>query len=215
MPVTPTSPPRRRDGEATRQRLIRAALELYTTSGFLGTTTPAIAQRAGVAEGTIYRHFSSKEHLLNEVYRGAQRWALRLVKDSEAERLRTPDRLQHIARQLCEVADRDPALIRMLMLSRDERFLDDKSREAGREFRAGLQQVMATGKSDGMVRSGPVELWAAVWIALVGLAVERICQKEWTIDQPQVGQTIEAAWDAIVNRPPAPGTGKGVGTGEG
>ena len=201
MPVSPASPARRRDGEATRQRLIRAALELYTTSGFLGTTTPAIAQRAGVAEGTIYRHFSSKEHLLNEVYRGAQRWALRLVKDSEAERLRTPDRLQHIARQLCEVADRDPALIRMLMLSRDERFLDDKSREAAREFRAGLQQVLATGKSDGMVRNGPVELWAAVWLALVALAVERICQKEWTTDQPQVGQTIEAAWDAIVNRP--------------
>ncbi|HUL71162.1 MAG TPA: TetR/AcrR family transcriptional regulator [Gemmatimonadales bacterium] len=201
MPVSPATPARRRDGEATRQRLIRAALELYTTSGFLGTTTPAIAQRAGVAEGTIYRHFSSKEHLLNEVYRGAQRWALRLVKDSEAERLRTPDRLQHIAHQLCEVADRDPALIRMLMLSRDERFLDEKSREAGREFRAGLQQVLATGKSDGMVRNGPVELWAAVWLALVGLAVERICQKEWTVDQPQVGQTIEAAWDAIVNRP--------------
>ena len=79
-----TSPqPPRRDGEATRQRLLRAALELYTTVGFRATTTPAIAARAGVAEGTIYRHFSGKEHLLNEVFRGAQRWGTTIVKETE------------------------------------------------------------------------------------------------------------------------------------
>ena len=72
--IMTSSQPTRRDGEATRQRLLRAALELYTTVGFRATTTPAIAARAGVAEGTIYRHFSGKEHLLNEVFRGAQRW---------------------------------------------------------------------------------------------------------------------------------------------
>ena len=75
--------PSRRDGEATRQRLLRAALDLYTTVGFRATTTPAIAARAGVAEGTIYRHFSGKEHLLNEVYRNAQRWGAGLVKEAE------------------------------------------------------------------------------------------------------------------------------------
>ena len=54
------APTPRRDGEATRQRLLRAALELFTTTGFRATTTPQIAERAGVDEGTIYRHFSSK-----------------------------------------------------------------------------------------------------------------------------------------------------------
>ena len=76
--------PRRRDGEATRQRLLRAALDLFTTVGFRGTTTPAIASRASVAEGTIYRHFNSKEHLLNEVYRESQRWALGVVRVPQA-----------------------------------------------------------------------------------------------------------------------------------
>ncbi len=80
MPTPATS---RRDGEATRQRLLRAALDLYTTVGFRATTTPAIAARAGVAEGTIYRHFSGKEHLLNEVYRNAQHWGSEIVRDAE------------------------------------------------------------------------------------------------------------------------------------
>jgi AcrR family transcriptional regulator len=84
------APSPRRNGEATRQKLLRAALELYTTAGFRGTTTPEIALRAGVAEGTIYRHFSGKEELLNEVYRGAHRWALNVITDSEDDRLGKP-----------------------------------------------------------------------------------------------------------------------------
>src|SRR5439155_924427 len=65
--------------DLTRQRLIRAALELFTTTGYHLTTTPLIARKAGVAEGTIYRHFDSKQHLLNELYRAAGRWAVRVV----------------------------------------------------------------------------------------------------------------------------------------
>src|SRR3989442_10149044 len=66
-----------------RQRLVHAALGLFSTRGYAATTTAEIARKAGVAEGTIYRHFQSKQHLLNELYRGAARWALRLVREAE------------------------------------------------------------------------------------------------------------------------------------
>jgi AcrR family transcriptional regulator len=191
----------RRDGEATRQRLLRAALDLYTTVGFRATTTPAIAARAGVAEGTIYRHFSGKEHLLNEVYRGAQRWGAGLVSEPEGERpLRTPERLRQIGRRLLDAAARDPSLTRMLLRSRDEQHLDERSREASREFHQALAQVVAGGRSDGLVRQGPVELWTDVWLALVAFASERIGAKEWTLESPQIGLTLDAAWDAIAAR---------------
>jgi AcrR family transcriptional regulator len=197
--ATPTTT--RRDGEATRQRLLRAALDLYTTIGFRATTTPAIAARAGVAEGTIYRHFSGKEHLLNEVYRGAQYWGASLVRDPDGEQQLSPrDRLMEIGRRLLEAAVHDPSLTRMLLRNRDEQHLDERSREAMRDFRAAVQQVVATGSSDGLIRSGPIELWAQVWLALVAFASERIGSKEWTPESPQIGMTLEAAWDAIAAR---------------
>ena len=200
-------PATRRDAEATRQRLLRAGLELFTTTGFQSTTTPEIATRAGVAEGTIYRHFASKDQLLNEVYRGAQRWALRQVKELEGDRaLRPADRLARLARGLAEAADRDPAGLRMLFRPPGDRHLDERSREVHEEFLAGLQQVVAMGKSDGHVRPGPAELWAAVWLALVEFGVLRITTKAWRADDPQVAQVIEAAWDAIAARPSVAGS---------
>ncbi len=190
--------PSRRDGEATRQRLLRSALELYTTIGFRATTTPAIAARAGVAEGTIYRHFSGKEHLLNEVYRDAQRWGTATVREPEVERsLPAPERLRQIARRLLDAAARDPAMVRMLLRARDEQHLDERSRASSRAFREALQQVVAGGKSDALVRQGPAELWTEVWLALVTFATERVGAKEWTPDSSQVTMTLQAAWDAI------------------
>ena len=137
--------PTRRDGEATRQRLLRAALELYTTVGFRATTTPAIAARAGVAEGTIYRHFSGKEHLLNEVFRGRPAVG-RHDRPGEQRGLRArPTRCSRSPGRLLETAARDAALTRMLLRHRDEQHLDEKSREAEREFRDALQHVVADG----------------------------------------------------------------------
>lgn len=203
-PASPNAPPAgtRRDGEATRQRLLRAALELYTTSGLRATTTPEIASRASVAEGTIYRHFNSKEHLLNEVYRGSQRWALTLLKDiEETERsAKAPDRLGRFARRLFEAAERDPAAVRMLLLVREDKALDDKSRDAAREFREALQHLVATGKSDGLVRPGPADLWASVWLNLIAYAAEKVASKEWAPDHPHLGLVVEAAWAAVAGR---------------
>src|SRR5512143_4201414 len=120
------SRPARRDGDATRERLLHAALDLYTTSGFFRTTTPMLAERAGIAEGTIYRHFSSKEHLLNEAWRRAYRAAIELLRALENDRVRkSPDRLGLLGRQLVDLAASDPPLLRMLFATEPEPFLDD------------------------------------------------------------------------------------------
>jgi hypothetical protein len=85
----------------------------------------------------------------------------------------------------------------MVLHFRDDRYLDEKSREAAREVRGALQQVVAAGKSDGLVRPGPADLWVAVWLAVLAFAAERVCTKEWTPDHPQAVQAVEAAWHAI------------------
>lgn len=53
----------------TRGRLLVAAQELIEEGGYAGASVIAIAERAGVAAGTLYRHFASKEELFVEVFR--------------------------------------------------------------------------------------------------------------------------------------------------
>jgi AcrR family transcriptional regulator len=56
---------------ATRDRIVRAALELVARGGYREAQVAAVARRAGVATGTVYRHFPSKADLLTEVFRVA------------------------------------------------------------------------------------------------------------------------------------------------
>jgi AcrR family transcriptional regulator len=49
--------------EKTRKAILRAALELFAKQGFYRTTTKAIASKAGIAEGTLFNYFETKEDL--------------------------------------------------------------------------------------------------------------------------------------------------------
>lgn len=54
---------------STRERLLSAARELVELDGYGGASVLAISERAGVAAGTLYRHFASKEELFVELFR--------------------------------------------------------------------------------------------------------------------------------------------------
>lgn len=57
----------RRAPESRREAVIEAARELFIQHGQSGTSVDAIATRAGVAKGTVYLYFSSKEHIVEAI----------------------------------------------------------------------------------------------------------------------------------------------------
>jgi AcrR family transcriptional regulator len=56
---------------AVRERILRAAHALVAQGGFGAAQVAAVAAEAGVATGTVYRHFASKADLFAEVFRRA------------------------------------------------------------------------------------------------------------------------------------------------
>jgi AcrR family transcriptional regulator len=65
------NPPPKTEDE-TKTRILQAARKLFSQRGYDGTTTRDLAQAAGVAEGTIFRHFENKKTILVEV--ASQGW---------------------------------------------------------------------------------------------------------------------------------------------
>src|SRR5690349_10896911 len=57
--------PGKRDAnkEKTKERILKAALELFRSKGLEGTTTRQISQKAKIAEGTLFNYFKTKEDL--------------------------------------------------------------------------------------------------------------------------------------------------------
>lgn len=61
----------------TRARLFAAAAELFATRGYHGTTVDEIARRAGVAKGTFFVHFATKDAVITKLVRRQTRAALK------------------------------------------------------------------------------------------------------------------------------------------
>src|SRR3954471_22950064 len=70
MPYRPTDRTRAR-AAAARERIVAAALEQLAEGGYASASMVAVARRAGVATGSVYRHFPSKGDLFAEAFRRA------------------------------------------------------------------------------------------------------------------------------------------------
>src|ERR1700759_2910471 len=70
MPYRPTEVTRARDA-AARAAILEAALDQLAEGGYASASVAGIARRAGLATGSVYRHFSGKAELFSEVFRVA------------------------------------------------------------------------------------------------------------------------------------------------
>jgi AcrR family transcriptional regulator len=69
----------------TRERILAAGLEQVADGGYASASVQAVAARAGVATGSVYRHFESKAQLFAEVFNRAAEPELALVQRIAAE----------------------------------------------------------------------------------------------------------------------------------
>jgi AcrR family transcriptional regulator len=90
MPYRPT-PRTEARRSATRERILAAALDQLADGGYASASVQTIAKRAGIATGTLYRHFDSKSALFAEVFRQAAKREL----DAFAEAIKDDGRPTH------------------------------------------------------------------------------------------------------------------------
>jgi AcrR family transcriptional regulator len=96
MPYRPTERTEARKA-ATRERIASAARAQVAEGGYGSASVQSVAERAGVAVGTVYRHFPSKAELFAEVFRRAAQHELDVVIEAVGERARDQDAAERIA----------------------------------------------------------------------------------------------------------------------
>ena len=83
MPYRPTEKTEARKAE-TRERIVSAAIDQLADGGYASASVQTVASRAGVATGSLYRHFPSKSELFAEVFRRASAHEMAVFADATA-----------------------------------------------------------------------------------------------------------------------------------
>lgn len=103
------------DKDLRRNHLLQAAAALFAQTDFEGVTIAGIAQRAGVAKGTAYLYFNSKEAVFLELVQvELVQWEMDLVQALDA--LAPADRMHTVPAAIARTLARRPMLGRLLVL---------------------------------------------------------------------------------------------------
>src|SRR5437660_9703545 len=151
----------------TRERVLRAAQELIEEGGYAGAPVAAIAERAGVAAGTLYRHFESKQELFVEVFRAVCAREERAMRAASAELAAdtAAERLEEVLATFAERALRNPRLAWALIAEPVDPLVDAERLAYRERYAEVIAEELRAGIATGQLPDQSVELTAA---ALVG-----------------------------------------------
>ncbi|HTU98887.1 MAG TPA: helix-turn-helix domain-containing protein [Solirubrobacteraceae bacterium] len=152
----------------TRERLLSAARDLIEEGGYGAASVLAIAERAGVAAGTLYRHFASKEELFVEVFRSVcerEESAMRAAAAALPESATAQQRLQAVLGTFARRALRNPRLAWALIAEPVDPRVDAERIAYRARYAELIAAGLAAGIAAGELPEQNVDLTAA---ALVG-----------------------------------------------
>jgi AcrR family transcriptional regulator len=155
------SPRRSRRSAELRERLFRAALDLFAKKGFAETTVEDITNAADVGKGTFFNYFPSKDHILlafGEMQLGKLRQA---VDEARKTQQPLPAFLRSLTTRMTAEPARNPDLIRVLLLA----FLSNQEvRKAMMDLQSRIlalhTEMIRLGQERGEIRNDlpPIEL---------------------------------------------------------
>ena len=153
---------------STRERLLRAAEELIEAGGYGAASVLAIAERAGVASGTLYRHFSSKAELFVELFRTVCDREVAAMRQSSAQMpagASEAERLETVLATFAQRALRRPRLAWALIAEPVDPLVDAERLAYRARYAELIAQALRAGIASGELPPQNAELVAA---ALVG-----------------------------------------------
>jgi AcrR family transcriptional regulator len=183
--------------EATRERLIRAARELFARRGYADVGTQEIVRRARVTRGALYHHFEDKRALFRAVHEQLEveltgRLAVELASGGE----RDPVELMiHAVRTFLDACT-DPARSRITLIEAPSVLGWEEWREIDERYGMGLTIAALEGAMDaGAMKRQPVRPLAHLFVAALGEAGIVIAQAK---DQRKARREMEAALVALL-----------------
>src|SRR3989475_6963049 len=138
-----------------REAILRAATDVFAGRGFFNAQVADVARAAGVAAGTVYLYFRSKDDLLVSIFERTMREALADGQQAVAS-LRDPaERLRRLARlHLARLGrDRNLAIVFQVELRQSTKFMERFSSTLLREYLGLIREAIEDGQRDGVFRS--------------------------------------------------------------
>jgi TetR/AcrR family fatty acid metabolism transcriptional regulator len=178
-----------------RDAILRAAIDVFANRGYFNAQVADVARVAGVAAGTVYLYFRSKDDLLISIFERGMRDALVEVRALALEERDARERLRRFARSHLERLgrDRNLAVVFQVELRQSTKFMERFSATLLRDYLGLIRDAIAEGQTTGLIRTdiNPTVAAKMLFGALDEMATNWILSKR--------RYALEADADAVID----------------
>jgi len=137
-----------------REAILRAAIKVFAHKGFFNSKVADVAGEAGIADGTVYLYFKSKDEILHSIFDRAMEKFISEGK-KELEGISSPEqRLRRIAEMHLERlgADREMAIVFQVELRGSTKFMQEFSAAGFHDYLEIIRKTIEDGQQAGVFR---------------------------------------------------------------
>ena len=137
-----------------REAILRAAIKVFAEKGYFNSKVADIAKEAGIADGTVYLYFKSKDEILHSFFDRAMEDFIAEGKKQLAEIEGAREKLRRIAQLHLERlgADRELAIVFQVELRGSTKFMQEFSAAGFGEYLDIIRETIADGQQQGVFR---------------------------------------------------------------
>ncbi|WP_299826032.1 TetR/AcrR family transcriptional regulator [uncultured Pontibacter sp.] len=178
-----------------RQRILAAALQLFCQNGFQNTSTAAISKQAGVATGTLFLYFKSKDELINSLYKETKNAFAGYVQQGINAEATVKTQLLQSWRNAANWALEHVNHFRFLAMFGNSPFIASLTKEeAANEF-IFLQDLIAKAVTEEWVTTIDLDLFLALFSGQLHATVSYLNQHAGRVDKDSA---IQQAFDVFI-----------------
>ncbi|MBX3280407.1 MAG: TetR/AcrR family transcriptional regulator [Acidobacteria bacterium] len=134
--------------------ILRAAAKVFARSGYFNSKVSDVAREAGIADGTVYLYFKSKDELLSSIFSAAMDEFIRRARAELAGIVDPREQLRHFAylHFASLERDRDLAIVFQIELRQSTKFMEQFSSAQLAEYFQIIREIIETGQQRGLFR---------------------------------------------------------------
>lgn len=178
-----------------REAILRAAIDVFANRGYFNAQVADVARSAGVAAGTVYLYFRSKDDLLISIFERGMKEALAEGRALVADVADPRERLRRFARMhLVRIGrDRNAAIVFQVELRQSTKFMERFSSTLLRDYLGLIRETITDGQRRGLLRA---DLNATVAAKMLFGALDEMATN-WILSKRRYSPVADA--DAVVD----------------
>ncbi|RIJ34268.1 TetR/AcrR family transcriptional regulator [Pontibacter oryzae] len=147
-----------------RDRIISAALQLFCENGFQHTSTAAISKKAGVATGTLFLYFKSKDELINALYLETKAALSKHMQEGLEQAATVHDKLFHIWLKSVGWSEANPYHFRFFNMFSNSAFISALTKDEAASLFQFTEELVKNAVAEGSI--APIE--TGLFVSLFG-----------------------------------------------